>query len=261
MIIWIFETNIILIKSKPLKYNEAYCYIYPFLFKLLINKFLPTYIELHITNIPIALTINQTKLVKPLIEQPYIPTEVNNLEETVSFKKIPLSEMTNAEIIGLSSSNVTQPKEEKPTIYSTVIHQKETSITRTKPVQSSLINNNQHLNQLSPGTFSIPIKMDSNQMNDPNLRGYVTPNFKKSQSNNEHTKLTEILNNDLNLIINGIKNDKKNTIMNQIITKLKTEQNELKQQIKNYSDKVTQYNILIQEIKDLLSKFKIKYNH
>ena len=49
--------------------------------------------------------------------------------------------------------------------------------------------------------------------------------------------------------------------MNQIITKLKTEQNELKQQIKNDSDKVTQYNILIQEIKDLLSKFKIKYNH
>ena len=170
--------------------------------------------------------------------------------------------MTNAEIIGPTSSNITQPKEEKPTIYSTVIHQKETSITRTKPIQSSSINNNQqHLNQLSPGTFSIPIKMDSNQINDPNLRGYVTPNFKKSQKDNEYMKLTEILNNDLNLIINGIKNGNKNTIMNNIITKLKNEQNELKQQIKNDNDKLTQYNTLIQDIQELLSKYKTKYNH
>ena len=80
--------------------------------------------------------LSEAKLVKPLLEKPYIATEVNKLSDTMPKPTIPINQMTSATIVGQSD---TSSKEEKPTIYSTVIRRKPTSVTRPIPVSNVIL--------------------------------------------------------------------------------------------------------------------------
>lgn len=189
--------------------------------------------------------LGQAKYVKPLLEKPYIPTEVEKLIE----KKKPSleSEMRTAEIL----SNMQQTdllKEEKPTIYSTIIKSRPTSVMRPVPIQEKVVINTP---VKIPGTFSIPVKIESNY-NNPTLSGYTTPYFKGQRENSIET----FLRNDIETISQEIKMGDRMRSLENAKERLIEEQITLKEQIQKEEEELDRMNSASVKIDYLLKKYE-----
>ena len=76
-------------------------------------------------------------------------------------------------------------------MYSTVINNHSTVITHpilepivnslptagTKQLANGMLPNEEEITKLSPGAYSIPVKIQGGAINDPTLSGYESPNF------------------------------------------------------------------------------------
>jgi len=121
-------------------------------------------------------------LVKPFIQGPYKPIEVNSLYE---YKAPVNDEMTKAEIIGqqASFSGVV----EKPRMYDTIIAPHATGIRhafdqRSKEFSTqeanSMTNNQNEAGKLIQGQLNIPVRLATHGLvQDPSLANYETPVF------------------------------------------------------------------------------------
>jgi hypothetical protein len=123
------------------------------------------------------------KMVRPLVERPYVPTEVERISEPKR-KIMNKDSMTKAQIVGSNSGN---KGEEKPSMYSTVITKHATSVVHPVPQPTSygikpefgnhLANSIENPIPLSPGAYSIPVKIEKDSVNDPTLSAYESPSF------------------------------------------------------------------------------------
>jgi hypothetical protein len=127
------------------------------------------------------------KLIKPLIERPFIPQEVDKLSGISKKKVIMDDNMSPVALVGPRPNG----GEENPILYSTIISSKPTSISHPivqpegikmpkQAMEAFKIENNQLQNEvekLPPGAYSIPVKIQPGTINDPTLSEYVTPNF------------------------------------------------------------------------------------
>jgi hypothetical protein len=128
-----------------------------------------------------------------LIERPYIPQEVERLAEP-GRKIMDGTEMTNAILVGSNSRRAGGLEEvnlnnnyKKPSMYSTIINRHSTSVIHpvpqpvnyaVNPATTSAFENSQTESaQLTPGAYSIPVKLQGGAVQDPTMSEYETPNF------------------------------------------------------------------------------------
>jgi len=133
------------------------------------------------------------KIVKPFIERPFIPTEVDSIAALAPKPRYNnQSSMTNALLVGPKQRSNGEV-DENPTMYSTVIERHATVITHPmiQPMSSSVtstgaqsLSNGMNpsppsveMDRLSPGAYSIPVKIQGGAINDPTLSGYESPKF------------------------------------------------------------------------------------
>ena len=131
---------------------------------------------------------SQIKTIKPFIEKPFLPQEVDRLSEPKR-KTFDDTSMTSAILLGPTPSK--GGLDENPSMYSTVIERHATSIVHPIPQPLNYAMHPQaaqafHVSQqeiqsqaakLTPGAYSIPVKIQGGAINDPTLSGYETPNF------------------------------------------------------------------------------------
>ncbi len=94
------------------------------------------------------------------------------------------NDMTKAQIVGVKTQN---KGEEAPSMYSTVITKHATSVVHPVPQPvaygvkpqfgNALANSIENPIPLSPGAYSIPVKIEKNSNNDPTLSAYESPSF------------------------------------------------------------------------------------
>lgn len=151
------------------------------------------------------------KTIKPFIEKPFIPTEVDKLQEQQKKTYSDIS-MTNAILVGPKEIGKGQEvflnsfihriifkilsfifkKFKKPTMYSTVITKHPTVIRHQIPqpvnigvhedtTRAMAVDPSETLDddkrKMANGAYSIPIKISNGAIKDPTLSGYETPNF------------------------------------------------------------------------------------
>ena len=144
----------------------------------------------------------EAKLIKPLIEKPYIPTEVDKLPDPEQKKTLPLNKMTSVQIVG-DTGKEDGKTEEKPTIYSTVIKKKSTTVSRPIQVVNTGIKVESFPQATLPqGSYSIPVTIQSGHINDPTLTNYVAPVFRVNREN-EALKMEREITGDIQAIIKG----------------------------------------------------------
>jgi hypothetical protein len=125
------------------------------------------------------------KIIKPFIEKPFIPTEVDKLAEPKK-KVYDESSMSNAILVGPVQAK--GGLEENPSMYSTVIDRHATSVVhpvpqptnyQVHPAAARAFQSEPQLDVIksTPGAYSIPVKIQGSGINDPTLSGYETPNF------------------------------------------------------------------------------------
>jgi hypothetical protein len=131
---------------------------------------------------------SQIKTIKPFIEKPFLPQEVERLSEPKR-KTFDDSSMTNAILLGPTPSK--GGLDENPSMYSTVIERHATSVVHPIPqptnyglhpqaAQAFQVSHQEIQSEaakLTPGAYSIPVKIQGGAINDPTLSGYETPNF------------------------------------------------------------------------------------
>lgn len=215
----------------------------------------------------------QSKLVKPLVSTPYIPTEVKSIDQ--SEKKISLDNMADPEIIGQTPSNENTNKkkeEENPQIYSTVIHQRPTTIQRPmEAVQNSISLN--AMPQLLPGTHSVPVKINSIvEGGQPIPNGYIRPSFDIAAENipnnsifdseSKMTAATNTLKADFlsfseNLSKMGY--DNKQMAIQSAIKRMGNDIDVLNESIQKDQTEIDKIEGLVIKMKELLKKFEAVY--
>ncbi len=126
------------------------------------------------------------KIIKPYIDRPFIPQEVERLSEPK--RKVFDDSMTSALLVGPKQTN-NGALEEKPAMYSTVIERHATTVVHPVPQPTNYAVHQDaakafdassevhaEVAKLNPGAYSIPVKIGASS-NDPTLSGYETPNF------------------------------------------------------------------------------------
>ena len=196
--------------------------------------------------------LGQAKLVKPLIEKPYIPTEVEKLE--VKKKPLPLSEMKTAELVGNTTN--TEKTQEKPTIYSTVIKSRPTSISRPQPVRQQISLNVQQ-QTLMPGMFSVPVKIENN-FNNPTLSGYDTPQFIGQRREN---RIEEILVKDYEMIKSGVGQGDKVKALEKVVERIKEEKGKIEEMINKEKKEIKHIERVSEKMKKVLTMLENKIKH
>lgn len=196
--------------------------------------------------------LGEAKLVKPLIEKPYIPTEVEKLE--VKKKTLPISEMKTAELVG--NSTQTEKTQEKPTIYSTVIKSRPTSISRPQPVRQQISINVQQ-QPLMPGMFSVPVKIENN-FNNPTLSGYDTPQFKGQRKENE---IQEMLVKDYEMIRSGVQEGDRVKALEKAVENIKEEKGKIEEMIQKEKEEIKQIERVSEKMKNVLAMLENKIKH
>merc|ERR1712151_479718 len=124
------------------------------------------------------------KTVKPYIDHPFVPTEVEKLTEHKTRQGAHDYSMSSAMLVGPK----TRSGSEKPTMYSTVINSHPTIIKHQTPQPKGIgvhpaaaaafaVDPNQTaaMEKIPNGAYSIPVQM--NAASDAGKDGYETPNF------------------------------------------------------------------------------------
>ena len=195
--------------------------------------------------------LSEAKLIKPLIEKPYIATEVNKLSDTMSKPTIPINQMTSATIVGQTD---TTNKEEKPTIYSTVIRRKPTSVTRPIPVSNVILPQVNIQNVLPEGSYSVPVKIESNVISDPTMKDYVQPEIRV----NKKIDMENVVMGDIKEIQKGmIEGDKVSALM-KIKERLVDEQKKLSFDIKKDGDEIVEIEKIGNKLRNVLEGLRMK---
>ena len=128
------------------------------------------------------------KTIKPYIEKPFLPQEVERLSEPKK-KIFEENSMTNAILLGPAQSK--GGLDENPSMYSTVIDRHSTTVVHPVPQQANyqvhpgaakafgMTNSDMQTEaeRMTPGAYSIPVKIGGTASNDPTLSGYETPSF------------------------------------------------------------------------------------
>jgi len=221
------------------------------------------------------------KFVKPEMEGPYVPKEVDSLQQLEKSEDDLL--MTNAEIVG----NQTTKKGliEKPTMYDTVIRPHATSIRSADAFSAnaqsisansaitSLFNQGQEYQRLAAGQIAIPVKIEQRGVvSDPTLSGYETPLFLQKKHTGKGFNIPKAPMLNPSLVANsaadakrikaklaGAKNNK------QRVNALKAEKKRLQSEAKNVAKMIENEvgNLLTskkigQKLNSLLNKYTVK---
>ena len=195
--------------------------------------------------------LSEAKLVKPLLEKPYIATEVNILSDTMPKPTIPINQMTSATIVGQSD---TSSKEEKPTIYSTVIRRKPTSVTRPIPVSNVILPKVNIQSVLPQGSYSVPVKIESNVISDPTMKDYVQPEIRVIKK----IDMENVVMGDIKEIQKGmIEGDKVSALM-KMKERLVDEQKKLSFDIKKDGDEIVKIERIGNKLKNVLEGLRMK---
>ena len=195
--------------------------------------------------------LSEAKLVKPLLEKPYIATEVNKLSDTMPKPTIPINQMTSATIVGQSD---TSSKEEKPTIYSTVIRRKPTSVTRPIPVSNVILPKVNIQSVLPEGSYSVPVKIESNVISDPTMKDYVQPEIRVKKK----IDMENVVMGDIKEIQKGmIEGDKVSALM-KMKERLVDEQKKLSFDIKKDGDEIVKIERIGNKLKNVLEGLRMK---
>lgn len=195
--------------------------------------------------------LSEAKLVKPLLEKPYIATEVNKLSDTMPKLTIPINQMTSATIVGQSD---TSSKEEKPTIYSTVIRRKPTSVTRPIPVSNVILPKVNIQSVLPQGSYSVPVKIESNVISDPTMKDYVQPEIRVIKK----IDMENVVMGDIKEIQKGmIEGDKVSALM-KMKERLVDEQKKLSFDIKKDGDEIVKIERIGNKLKNVLEGLRMK---
>lgn len=206
--------------------------------------------------------VGEAKLIKPLIERPYIPTEVDKLPDPEQKKTIPLNKMTSVEIVG-NTDKGDRKIEEKPTIYSTVIKKKSTTVSRPIQVVNTGIKvKNFPQANLPQGSYSIPVTIQSEPINDPTLTNYVSPEFRVNREK-EALKMEREVTGDIQAIIKGFQQGDKLKALIDAKERLINEQNKLSGEIKEDKENINKMSELGKKIKGILDFYehKLKNSH
>jgi len=165
------------------------------------------------------------KVVKPYIETPFIPTEVDSLEEKVRPNYSKLS-MTNALLVGNKPDTKGPKQVERPIMYSTIFAAHPTVIKHPTPQPMGLGVSNDHAKafalsdeatKLAKGSYSTPVRLESDGNGGEN-----TPTFVQSKEHllsdskeqatfkepNQQKFLKDNFNKDVNLFMDNLENKK-----------------------------------------------------
>jgi hypothetical protein len=127
------------------------------------------------------------KLTKAMIQKPYKPIEVESLKKEKSYNDE--IDMLNAQIVGLDESKLQKGTNDEPTLYTTVVKPKATSVMHenqgpefgisTDVGTASLLKQNQsEAIKLAQGQYAIPVSINKSPVvEDATLSGYETPSF------------------------------------------------------------------------------------
>merc|ERR1711976_48777 len=164
------------------------------------------------------------KSLKPIIQKPYKPIEVDSLiKGNQADKDI---EMLNAEIVGVNQSQTQKGVEEKPSLYTTVVTPHATSIRHENESIMAGFNANggslsmlrksqDEVRRLSKGQMAIPVSINSGMTKDAALSNYETPSFlNKKEKKISHKKAKKILRKLTRKPRRLIKNTKRNSLKN-----------------------------------------------
>lgn len=126
------------------------------------------------------------KIIKPYIDRPFIPQEVEKIAEPKR-KIFDDNSMQSAILVGPKDNNK-GGLEEKPSMYSTVIERHATTVVHPVPQPTNYavhqdaakaFDTSSELHaevaKLQPGAYSIPVQLGKSS--DPTLSGYETPSF------------------------------------------------------------------------------------
>lgn len=132
---------------------------------------------------------NHNHFVKPLIERPFLPQEVDNLADTHNLQKKKLEySMETAQLVGNPVPNT--PGEEKPSIYSTVYQSHVTSVIHPVPQPETVKIPKQESfgfssdGSLAPADLSsgqhmqVSVQFAKDSMKDATMSGYEAPELK-----------------------------------------------------------------------------------
>lgn len=153
---------------------------------------------------------NFEKFVKPLVERPFIPEEVDRLSDIKKKKQLLVNEMNVAQIVGdddlpKKSIEVSLNLTQKPTLYSTVISSKKTTVIHPSPTpknvrlpkealytfssEGSQTTGNELLQKVA--NASVPVNLGSIKNDNPTMKGYETPSYDKPSKSQESKSSSE----------------------------------------------------------------------
>jgi hypothetical protein len=200
--------------------------------------------------------------IKPFIERPFLPQEVENLSNLHQRKRFFDDVMSNAEIIGERDPTGIQ---EKPSLYSTVIESHNTSILHPQPQSMHIPTSKKaafafssegqtsspdNKNLPTSRSMNIPVHMSETPIrNDPVLAGYETPQF-------EHKKMKNVSSNsdstNINFVVKKEEKEKKESEvktqekMKEVDETVHDDINHFVKQFENKADKLDKIQILLQ---------------
>ena len=148
---------------------------------------------------------NFDKLVKPLVERPFLPEEVSDLNQVKKKKILYENEMNPAQIIG--QDNSITGAVEKPSIYTPIFEGHKTTVIHPQPQprhvslpsrealytfssEGAQSTGEQLLSQMIGGDISIPVNLGQ-LPSDPTLKGYETPNYEKKPASSQELSFLE----------------------------------------------------------------------
>jgi len=174
------------------------------------------------------------KVVKPFIETPFLPTEVDSLEEKKRPNYSQLS-MTNAQLVGKIPDHKGKKEIERPIMYSTIFAAHPTVIKHPTPQPRGLGVNNDTAKafalsdeasrlaeKMPKGSYSTPVRLESDANGGENSPTFVQSKeriLKEQKENKNHENTTfkepnqqkflkDSFNKDVNLFMDNLENKK-----------------------------------------------------
>jgi len=216
------------------------------------------------------------KIVHPFYEKPYIPQEVDKLAEETHKRRRDLTNfLTNVQYVGKVDNK--KGLDERPTMYSTVISNRPTSISYPVPkLNKSVISpegnafldpsehssestsNDEPLAAKLDGQYSIPVVIKQNELSNPVLGNYENPSFihknekimnkNKVSDSSENLPLKDVMSNqiseELQILNNRLKtarsNEEKISALLEGEKRLSSELREVRKRIHHYVGSIVQ---------------------